>query len=463
MANTSKKDAGLHGHNDMADGQSFNEHYGIARVWESQHNLPWRTEESIPGERQHQLTEWRSVVPDWEKGIYPFRWSADDVVDKTLYRDDIEWLLATHTTPDDVRGPVELGDNKMYPRKGLDLRGARIRKKDHATGTTMIDPVTNEEVGADLHSLPLTRLRGGLTWYERDYLERPDCALKQAEKDALCQAAAIDLTGADLHQTHLEGAYLFGANLENADLSGAYFNHLSDLTGVKLGKPRLLNLRWGNANLSVVDWMKVDQLGEGRDACAWTKKQKEKPRSHDANVVPADKDDNHGVALYLKAVRANRQLATALQQQGLSEEAARFMYGAQVLQRQVLKLRARQAHGRERVRYWLSYLFSRFLDLLAGYGYKPRRTALAYVSTILLFWFAYGLIGHLTAPHVSTLGALEMSITAFHGRGFFPGPPAFTGDLLDAWLIRLSAVEAVIGLFIEISFIATFTQRYFSR
>jgi hypothetical protein len=61
------------------------------------------------------------------------------------------------------------------------------------------------------------------------------------------------------------------------------------------------------------------------------------------------------------------------------------------------------------------YLFSLFLDLLAGYGYKP--------------W-----------------------------RGFFPG-----GIRLDDPLTVLAALEAFVGLFIEVTFIATLTQRLFGK
>ena len=48
------------------------------------------------------------------------------------------------------------------------------------------------------------------------------------------------------------------------------------------------------------------------------------------------------------------------------------------------------------------------------------------------------------------------SLTAFHERGFFatafqPGDPQ----------AGLAALEAVFGLLIEISYIATFTQRFF--
>jgi hypothetical protein len=54
--------------------------------------------------------------------------------------------------------------------------------------------------------------------------------------------------------------------------------------------------------------------------------------------------------------------------------------------------------------------------------------------------------------------ALVVSLTAFHGRGFFatafqPGDPQ----------AAVAAAEAVLGLLIEITFIATFTQRFFAH
>jgi hypothetical protein len=329
-------------------------------------------------------------------------------------------------------------------------------KKDPSIPRKPLKDENGEEVGADLHSLPLTRLIGNLRWYERDYLKSLDCKLTPEQRADLCKAAAIDMAGADLHQTHLEGANLFGANLENVDLSGAHLDHLTDLTDVKLGKPHLLNVRWGNANISVVDWKKVDQLGEEQEACAWLQ---DENRKHDYKS---------GEELFLEAVRSNRQLSTTLEEQGLTEAAARYAYRAQRLQRRVLMLQARQVRGTDRVQMWGSYLFSKYLDILAGYGYKPGRTAVAYIGTILVFFLLYAVIGHLGSTHVSWPGALVLSVTAFHGRGFFPGmsnpnPAVPNPDLLDMGLIRLSALEAVIGLFIEISFIATFTQRFFGR
>jgi hypothetical protein len=76
---------------------------------------------------------------------------------------------------------------------------------------------------------------------------------------------------------------------------------------------------------------------------------------------------------YEVAVRANRQLAVALQAQGLNEVAARFAYRAQNLQRVVLR----------RQRKFGQYLFYLFLNVLAGYGYRPGRSVFWYETSSL--------------------------------------------------------------------------------
>lgn len=159
------------------------------------------------------------------------------------------------------------------------------------------------------------------------------------------------------------------------------------------------------------------------------------------------KDSAMWIDGYQAAVRANRQLAVVLQAQGLNEDAARFAYRAQKLQRIVW----RRQHK------FLQYLFSLFLDLLAGYGYKPIRSLLWYLIVIVGFAIAYYAIGHL--PFFPD--SFVFSLTSFHGRGFFPG--FGSGTTLHNPLVVLAAFEAVIGLFIEISFIATFTQRFFGK
>src|SRR5260370_25938918 len=84
------------------------------------------------------------------------------------------------------------------------------------------------------------------------------------------------------------------------------------------------------------------------------------------------KDKDRRLGDYTQAVRANRQLAVVLQAQGLNEDAARFAYRAQKLQRVVLR----------RQRKFGQYFFSWLLDLLAGYGYKPARSIIAYLVII---------------------------------------------------------------------------------
>lgn len=104
------------------------------------------------------------------------------------------------------------------------------------------------------------------------------------------------------------------------------------------------------------------------------------------------------------------------------------------------------------------YFFSLFLDLLAGYGYKPFRSFIAYLIVIASFAIAYFAIGQKAGPPLSPLGSVVFSMTSFHGRGFFPG-----GISLDDPLTVVAAFEAFIGLLIEVTFIATLTQRFFGK
>jgi hypothetical protein len=150
-----------------------------------------------------------------------------------------------------------------------------------------------------------------------------------------------------------------------------------------------------------------------------------------------------------------RGLGVALRSQGLLILASNYRFREQVLERKALFSEGRL----------LGWSFSWLLLLVTGYGERPVRGFMVYL--LVLFGFAaaffalgsdvFGLGTHdaLTSP----VSALVFSITAFHGRGFFPG-----GQLaLDDPITVLAALEAIIGLFVEIIFIATFTQRFFAR
>jgi hypothetical protein len=203
----------------------------------------------------------------------------------------------------------------------------------------------------------------------------------------------------------------------------------------------LADVHWGEINLAVVDWVSIKMLGDEQMA-----RRTEAPDGKKIDRVQR----LEGYWGYRAAVRTNRQLAAVLRDQGLNEEADHFAYRARLLQRIVLRWQ----------RKFGQYLFSGFLDLLVGYGYRPLRSIIAYLLIITIFAVSYYFLGQREHLSLSYLGSLVYSVTSFHGRGFFPGPGITS---LDDAIIRLAAVEAVIGLFIEISFIATFTQRFFGK
>ena len=163
-------------------------------------------------------------------------------------------------------------------------------------------------------------------------------------------------------------------------------------------------------------------------------------------------------------MRANRQLAVELRSQGLNEDADRFAYRAQVLQRQVLRGQALwlpgswRNHLGQRAQKLGSYVFSLFLDGLAGYGYKPGRSLVAYLSVLGVSAIIYYILGQSASPHLSVINAIALSFNAFHGRGFLPST-IIPGDPTTI----VAVMEGAAGLVIEISLIATFTQRFFAR
>jgi len=249
------------------------------------------------------------------------------------------------------------------------------------------------------------------------------------------QMQEANLSGTQLQESllfsaQLQGASFHRAKLEDAILDGATFSD------EKYGAAHLADVNWGDVNLAVVDWRPVKTLGDERQA----RQKKDSNGKIKGKLVRLSE--------YQNAVRANRQLAVVLRDQGLNEEGDQFAYRAQLLQRAVLR------HQRR----WLKYAFSWFLFLLAGYGYRFKRSFFAYLLVIFAFAIMYCIIGHSVGPVLSPLGSVVFSMTSFHGRGFFPG-----GIGLDDPLTVVAAFEAFVGLLIEVTFIATLTQRLFGK
>ena len=477
-------------------------------VWQAL-ALPWRTEPEIDVERQMYLSERLAIRADSEQGIYPFQGVK-------LSRADIEWLLTTHEDADQ-RGPVDLSDERQQGRRGLDLRGADLRQVNlcglplarlqGGRNWLVQFPSTEEQ-----HNMATIHLEGadlGATYLQEAFLggaHMEEAFLGGAHLEgAYLEGAHLEgvnlegahLEGAHLEHAHLEGANLEGAYLESAHLLGAHLEgaHLlgAHLEGAHLlsahleGKPlpavylkrvrhwdkdilppanlqgvffsastvledvilgdehfgfvSLADVHWNGVNLSNVDWEAVTILGDERRA-----------------------QQTSWLYNYRGAVRAYRQLASVLREQGLYEEASHFAYRAQLLQkrvlwRQIMQLRRRGRKGLGRLaRKMVSYLSSWLFDLVAGYGYKPLRSLVVYVLVIGIFTLIYADLGMVNGLHQSLGELLTLSMTSFHGRGFFPDQLAMDGP--QAFV---ATIEAVVGLVIELGFIAAFVQRFFRK
>jgi uncharacterized protein YjbI with pentapeptide repeats len=412
-----------------------NDRHAWQGYWQ-QLGQPWRTEPEIDTKRQEQLASYRARIPDIKQGIYPFKGMK-------LSRADVEWLLATH---ENGRGPLEWSDESQREREGLDVRGADLR-------------------GVDLRSLPLARLCGGL-------------ALSQRPSKEERNMAAVILEGADLRNAHLEGANLSKANLQNADLWRAHLEgtdlnkaslqgsylieaHLthSDLSraqleGAELANvmlsdekhvgPLLADVKWENTNLAVVEWSQMYMLGD---------EYKARQQTQEGQVKARDIRQHE----YEIAVRANRQLALALQAQGLNEDAARFAYRAQLTQRRMLGLRMLQHRVPLRQRWQAlgAWLFSWFLEVFTGYGYKPERCFVAYLLAVVVFTMLHYIVGAVAGSPLTWLSALAVSVQSLHGRifSFQPSDPQ----------TLLNTIEAFVGLFIEAIVVAVITQRILGK
>jgi hypothetical protein len=257
--------------------------------------------------------------------------------------------------------------------------------------------------------------------------------------EARLEGANLDsanLEGARLREAHLEGATLKEANLGGADLRGIFLSKTTKLEDVqlsssKLGSVSLVDTDWGHVNLGTIHWDDVKVIG-------------------DEQMARILGDMEH----YQAALRCYRQLSMELRRQGLGEDADRFAYRGQRLQRTLLR----------RQKKWDAYIFSCGLDFLVGYGYKPGRSLVAYLVTLIVFAAFYVSVPNVGAIRVdspdtptplSWANAILYSLISFHGRVNAPSTLSFNG--LYAWI---SILETLIGLIIELSFIAAFTQRF---
>ncbi len=303
------------------------------------------------------------------------------------------------------------------------------------------------------------------------------------------------LEGADLHGAHLEGANLTEAHLEGkpvpaddlarihlsipdfpatlppADLREVFLDTATNLKDAIVGNQEygyisLADVRWGGVNLTVVQWelrahpapIVADRARRGggvkRIVAQWAQVIRTwLPRGHETIEIGDErtarqptmksgeqKGMDQRLAEYAAAVRANRQLETALRDQGWNEQADRLTYRAQVLQRRVLWMERQHA----------AHLFSLFLYLVTGYGQRLRHILFAYVAVVLFFTAIYFILGSVGGHHVRLDATLIESLKAIRE----PDPSALLS-------VRgfLTFLEGILGLVLEATLVGMLVQR----
>ena len=262
--------------------------------------------------------------------------------------------------------------------------------------------------------------------------------------DAAIQEAdgATIFDGADLRFVNLSGATVSGS-FRGTDLTSARLDAVTVLGGytergnVRLDtSTQLLDVSWNGANLALVDWNHVRRLGDERK-------------------IKEASSRTERVLAYQDAARSYRGLAKALEAQGFTAAALRYRTRQHQLERGAA-LRA--------VKFG-QWSFSSLLNIVSGYGDKPGRALAVYLTVIGLFAATFLAVTAPTSPifyggsqPLEWYEAIVLSLSSFHGRGFFPSDISLGNPVAV-----VAALEAVIGLFIELVLIATFTQRFFAR
>jgi len=222
---------------------------------------------------------------------------------------------------------------------------------------------------------------------------------------------------------------------------GAYMDSATKLDEVQLANvdgiaTRLLSVRWNGVNLAGIDWGSVKKVIDEEIARSPMDENGVRKNAPRRNVE------------YREAVQTYRQLQGVLQSQGLADEAGRFAYRARVLQR-ILYRRQRK----------LGKYVALSLLAMTGYGYKFGRAVAVYLATIGSFGIFLWLAGSISKVPLTVVDSLVISVTSFHGRGI----ASLQGFSLSSPLAIMSAIEAVVGLMIEATVIATLTQRLIGR
>ncbi len=240
--------------------------------------------------------------------------------------------------------------------------------------------------------------------------------------------AGADLRGANLSRLDLSEVQLTGANLAGADLRKLRMDGGTICSSLVLDNhTKLGDVGWNPHYLGEIDWQAVDRVGEEDDiAQAAT-------RATRSQACRA-------------AILATHSLAVSLKERGLGPEASRLRLREQRIQRQWLRVR----------RLWLPYLGSLVLDLVSGYGERLGSIIWSYLAFVLGFGLIDFILGVTVGPSLTLINAIILSVVSFHGGGFL------SGIALGGPLSVCVAIESIVGLAIEMIFIASLCRRFVS-
>ena len=339
---------------------------------------------------------------------------------------ELRWILGE-------RGWSGEQDSQGQARPNLeeaDLRGANLARLDLCQAVlrrALLD-------GACLYETNLYRAELQGARCERADLRRVNLFGADLDRAWLWDA---DCREARLARTSLCATHFRGADLRGADLTGAWMDSTTRFRSVTLSSStRVGQVIWNSVPLVQVEWSQMPATGEEADI-AGAKSRKER------------------LQVISSAQQAYDGLAVVLQSQGVKEWASRYHLRALRLERRAQLLRG----------HVLNWFLSWLIDILSGYGQYTARALRAYLLVIATFSTGFYLMTNVHAARIHTrssrlswIESLVLSISSFHGRGFFPQSISL-GDPIAV----LAAAEAVIGLFIELVFITTFSRRVLDR
>jgi hypothetical protein len=228
--------------------------------------------------------------------------------------------------------------------------------------------------------------------------------------------------------------------MRGADLQGAWFDDKTYLDGVNLDRAFMSGCRWRGTDVARIAWPDLRVLGE-------------------EDAAPREPRERRPAA-YARAADGYGRISQLLRDQGRLSEASRFYFRSNLMRRKYLwsifadGIASRRLWGALRV---LPRLIGQgMMELVAGYGEYPARVVAWVAGVVGTFALLYVLTGSAASHPFTVPSALVFSLSSLLGRGYALVLPF--GSLAEPVSI-LSAVEAAIGLLLEVLFVAALTRR----